>query len=249
MKSLIFALIAFGSLKLSAEPSVVGSCSKVLAHKTTVNEIIQITKLENKFDTVVLTLTINNNQVKYRSLYKKLKKEGANLLSGKYLIYESKEQPILSSLGYATTGQGYMRIRATKSELLQFKFFIEHADDIKVYRGQGSDESGLIKARRSIEEKMHPHSLPNWEKFERSKSATSISIQSYNDKKHFNRLMSMVRMSGFEIIDPMYNDAQSTGYFTISGPPDHLKSVIELYSDIHVVFMPYHYSIKEYSDF
>jgi hypothetical protein len=233
LKHLIPCLFCFCSL---ASTSAYADCESDL-RRSNIESVVALDELVPG-DSVLLSLRFNNDQKRFRTALKTLRRQRANLVSEGFNSFIPNGQLFRAWIGISTKGRGFIHLRATKSELIRLRAIIESADEIRTERHMGENSAGINRAYRTAEEKVHPSYKEDWKEIVRTGRYAKIWVMSHNSRDRVDNLVTNLREDFFEIEDFYYNDAQSTGFFFISGTPSDLRSAVEFYRHIDSFQLP-----------
>lgn len=193
-------------------------------------------RLQDEEDVIFLDLVFEDNQPLFEKTYKELKNQGANFVSQDFISWSYfTNEPIRRMFGYAKSGQGTIRLMLTKKEILRFQSLLDRAEKVESFRAGTSDENGVIRAKRTFEEKLNRHHLAKWQEVSVAGFGEIILVSSV-DREHYKEFMRRFKVNyDWQIERVFFNPAQSLVYITIYGPTDMLKEIVERHSYIQEV--------------
>lgn len=186
-----------------------------------------------------LDLFFENDQQFFEKTYKELKAQGANFASQDFISWSYfTDEPIRRMFGYARSGQGTISVLLTQKDIIRFQSLLERAEKIETFRRNASDENGVIRAKRTFEEKLNWHHLAKWQEVSEAGFGEIILVSSV-DREHYKEFMRRFKDNyDWQIERVFFNPAQSLVYITIYGPTDMLKEIVEKHSYIQEVQIP-----------
>lgn len=192
--------------------------------------------LEDDKDVVFLSLTFEDDQAAFTASLRELKSLDAQFTSEGFIGFSSLRQPFRAMFGLANKGYGHIYLMATKADLIRMRHALDLADQVETRRSFGSYKNGVLKAKRTTEEKINPNYLNKWQDLAAKEGRHQVTLVSSTSRRHFKKLVKTLQEDPECLIKKTYfNPVQSISWIVVEGTVDELRAVIERHDFIHEV--------------